>query len=116
MNPHELMVDTQDALAARRVFGEPIHVNGVTVIPAATVRGGARGRATDDGGIGIGLSARPAGIYVVRSDGHVSWRPAVDVNRVILGGQIVAITALFVLRPIIERWGHLAQHADNQPH
>jgi len=43
-------------------------------------------------------------------DGDVSWRPAVDVNRVILGGQLVAITALLVLRPVLVKWlGRLAE-------
>ena len=36
-------------------------------------------------------------MFVIR-DGAVRWRPAVDVNRVILGGQLVAITALLTLR------------------
>ena len=31
-------------------------------------------------------------------DGVVRWRPAVDVNRVVLGGQLVVITALLTLR------------------
>ena len=37
----------------------------------------------------------------VISDGLVSWRPAVDVNRMILGGQLVTIAALLVLRSIV---------------
>jgi hypothetical protein len=36
-------------------------------------------------------------VFVLRN-GRVSWRPAVDINRVILGGQIVAIVALLVIR------------------
>jgi hypothetical protein len=31
----------------------------------------------------------------------VSWRPAVDVNRIILGGQIVLIVGLLVLRSVL---------------
>jgi uncharacterized spore protein YtfJ len=46
------------------------------------------------GGSGLGVRVRPVGVYVVDSQG-VHWRPALDVNRAILGGQVVA--ALVVL-------------------
>jgi hypothetical protein len=32
----------------------------------------------------------------------VSWRPAVDLNRIVLGGQIVAIVALLTIRAIVK--------------
>jgi len=32
------------------------------------------------------------------------WRPAIDVNRIILGGQLVAITALLTIGPPLVRW------------
>jgi hypothetical protein len=35
-------------------------------------------------------------------EGELSWRPAVDVNRVILGGQVVAVVALLTLRAIVK--------------
>jgi hypothetical protein len=44
--------------------------------------------------------AKPAGAFVLR-DGRASWNPAPDLNRVILGGQIVAVVALLVLGGII---------------
>src|SRR5690606_41498601 len=53
-------------------------------------------------GMGFGLRARPAGVFVTRGE-HVSWRPAVDVNRVILGRQLVVIAALWALRPLLTR-------------
>ncbi len=34
-----------------------------------------------------------------------SWEPALDVNRIVLGGQLVAIVALLVLRSIVRRRG-----------
>ena len=43
-------------------------------------------RANNAGG-GFGLSATPAGAYVIRG-GAVEWQPAIDVNRIVLGGQI----------------------------
>ena len=108
MDPNELTQQAGDALTVKRVFGEPYERNGVTVIPTASIRGGAgggrgegatpAGAASGSGsGGGFGLIAKPAGVYVI--DGNkVRWQPAVDVNRIILGGQIVAIVLLFVLR------------------
>jgi hypothetical protein len=32
----------------------------------------------------------------------VSWRPAVDVNKIILGGQVVAVVALLTIRAIVK--------------
>jgi hypothetical protein len=31
----------------------------------------------------------------------VVWRPAIDVNRIVLGGQVVAVVALLVLRSVL---------------
>jgi hypothetical protein len=31
------------------------------------------------------------------------WEPAIDVNRIVLGGQLVAIVALLVLRTFLKR-------------
>ena len=105
MDTEQILVRAQDVMTSRRVFGEPIQVDGATLVPVAALRGGGGGgtRGTDQGGVGFGVQARPAGVYVVR-DGKVSWRPAVDINRIILGGQLVAITALLALRPLIRRW------------
>lgn len=36
-------------------------------------------------------------------DGEVSWRPAVDVNRIVLGGQIVLIVAALTVRSILKK-------------
>jgi uncharacterized spore protein YtfJ len=107
----ERIQEAEDAISVRRVFGEPYEKEGVTVIPAARVTGGAgggRGEAPDGEGsgtgTGLGLSAKPVGVFVI-ADGGVTWRPAVDVNRVILGGQLVAIAALLMIRGIAKaRW------------
>jgi len=110
MDPQLVLTGAQDALTARHVFGDPIQADGVTLVPAAIVSGGGGGgaRGAADGGVGFELKARPAGMFVVRN-GDVSWRPAIDVNRVVLGGQLVAITALLVLRPVLVKWlGRLA--------
>ena len=111
MDVNELMQQTRDSLTVTRLFGEPYERNGITIIPVAVVRGGGGGGggegAGPDGvgtgsgsGGGFALAAKPAGVYVV--DGNrVSFRPAVDVNRIILGGQIVGIVALLVARSIL---------------
>jgi uncharacterized spore protein YtfJ len=94
----ELLERARESMEGRRVYAEPYESGEVTVIPAAAVRGGggAGGDAEAAGGGGFGVMARPAGAWVVR-EGEVSWKPAIDVNRVILGGQIVAIVALLTL-------------------
>lgn len=33
---------------------------------------------------------------------EVDWRPAIDVNRVILGGQLIAIAALLLARTVVK--------------
>jgi len=92
---------------AGKVFGTPITQNGMIVLPAAKVSGGiggGTGRRPGNGGQegtglggGVGLVAKPLGVFVIK-DGSVSWRPAVDVNKVILGGQIIAVVAMLTLR------------------
>jgi uncharacterized spore protein YtfJ len=103
MNVDEFLREARGTLTAKTVFAEPIERDGALIIPAAKVRGGGGGGSDSDnnGGGGFGLSAKPAGAYVVR-DGKVSWEPAIDVNRAILGGQVVAIVLLLVLRSILK--------------
>jgi uncharacterized spore protein YtfJ len=104
MDPQQVLAGAQDALTARRVFGDPIQADGTTIIPVAVLRGGGGGGGRgEEGGVGFGLVARPAGVFTFR-DGQVKWRPAVDVNRVILGGQLVAIVALLTIGPVVADW------------
>jgi uncharacterized spore protein YtfJ len=104
MNVDEMVHGTQDAINVKRVFGEPIEKNGVTIIPAAKVMGGGGGGADSEnnGGGGFGIRARPAGVYVIRGN-EVEWQPALDVNRIILGAQVVAIFVILALRSIFRR-------------
>lgn len=106
MEVNDVITQARDTLTVKRVFGEPYEKNGVTVIPAARVQGGAGGGGGEGpegqgkgSGSGFGLNARPAGAFLIRGD-DVTWRPAVDINRIILGGQIVAIVALLTIRTI----------------
>jgi uncharacterized spore protein YtfJ len=111
MDVNELLQQSRDTMTVNRLFGEAVERNGVTVIPVAATRGlggGGRGEGSGPDGVGtgsgsgggFGLNAKPAGVYVIDNN-RVSWRPAVDVNRVILGGQIVMIVALLVLRSVL---------------
>ena len=92
-----LLSGHRDALTVRRVYGDPVERDGVTVVPAASVFGGTGGGGDREGngGGGFGLRARPVGAYVI-ADGKVSWRPAVDVSRMMLGWQLVSALALLV--------------------
>ena len=104
MNVDEMIRGTQDALNVKRVYGDPIERDGLIVIPAAKVSGGGGGGgdAENNAGGGFGIRARPVGAYVIR-DGKVSWEPALDLNRIILGGQVVAIFMFLALRAIFKR-------------
>ncbi|MEV5410231.1 spore germination protein GerW family protein [Thermopolyspora sp. NPDC052614] len=107
MDTIELLGKAQDAVTVKRVFGEPITRDGVTVIPAARVAGGGGGgtgkqegeRPGEGTGGGFGIGATPAGMIIIK-DGKVRWRPAIDVNKIIIGGQIVAIVALLTARAV----------------
>ncbi len=95
---------TVDGMQPKQVYGEPIERDGAIFVPAAKVRGGGGGGNDSEGsgGGGFGLTAKPAGMYVIRN-GDAQWRAALDVNRIVLGGQIVAIVALLVIRSIFKR-------------
>ncbi len=125
----EVLRQARDTMTVRRVFGEPIERDGLTVIPVANVMGGGGGgggegpmmgasfaAGTDPAGpgeapgtaplasgsgVGFGVRATPAGAYVIR-DGDVRWEPAVDMTRVIVMGQIVGIVFLLVVRSIVK--------------
>jgi uncharacterized spore protein YtfJ len=111
----QVIGEARDALTVKRVFGDPYEKNGLTVIPAARIMGGGGGGSGEgpqesghgEGG-GFGVNAKPAGVYVIKGDG-VRWQPAVDVNRVILGAQIVAILALLTARTAIRARGRRAR-------
>ncbi len=93
----------RDVLTVRRVYGDPIERDGITIIPAAKVRGGGGGGSDvqGNGGGGFGVSATPAGAYVIK-DGTVTWRPAIDATRLALMGQLVAIVFLLTVRSVVK--------------
>ena len=101
----------KDIMTVKRCFGDAYEFNGVQVIPVATVRGGGGGgggegnspEAQGQGagaGIGFGVNVRPIGMYLVK-DGTVTWSPAIDVLRIILGGQLLGLVGILSLRRIL---------------
>jgi uncharacterized spore protein YtfJ len=124
MNVDEILTQARDAMSVKRVFGEPIEKNGVTVIPVARVMGG-MGAGSGDGegqrasgdestvepgaagkqaaaqsGVGFGAMAGPAGVYVIKGD-QVTWQPAVSIERAIIIGGLISIPVLLILRSML---------------
>lgn len=82
----DTVAKAHDAMTVKRVYGDAYEKDGVTIIPAAWVAGGGGGGgdAQGDGGGGFGGTAWPVGAYIIK-DGEVTWRPAINVNMIILG-------------------------------
>lgn len=106
MNLKEFIGNGQEIMTVRRLFGEPYVQNGVTVVPAARIRGAVGGGGGEDkseshegegGGGALIIHAAPVGVYVIRGE-KVTWVPSLDLNRVILGAQLTAVVALIVSR------------------
>jgi uncharacterized spore protein YtfJ len=74
----------RDQASTKRVFGDRIELDGVTIIPVSAVHGCRCQKSGEENGEGCGFtSARPVGLVVIR-DGLVEWKPAVDVTRLAL--------------------------------
>jgi uncharacterized spore protein YtfJ len=95
----EALGNASDAITVRRVFAAPYEKDGLTVIAAAAVTGGAGGgsgadpRGQQGEGGGFVANARPVGAYLIK-DGQLRWRPAIDANRVITMTGLVLIAYL----------------------
>jgi len=104
MRVDEVMNTVKDAITVKRVFGEPYEKDGLTVIPAAAVRGGFGGGSGNDGkgqdgeGGGFAVTGRPVGAYVIRGDA-VTWQPAIDPSRFLAVIGVVAVVLLVTRRP-----------------
>ena len=101
----------------RRAFGEPIERDGVTLVPVARVFGGTgfgggdgtvdelgdtAARSGSGGGGGLGVGVTPVGVYVVKG-GDVTWEPAFDLNRAVIGGQLLGAIAILALVRTLRR-------------
>ncbi len=97
----DVLLQLAARLRENQVFGPPVERDGVTVVPVAHVRaggglGGAAHRGPHETNGGFGFVARPAGAWIVHDSGAVRWKPAVDVFRMALLGQLAA-AALILL-------------------
>jgi uncharacterized spore protein YtfJ len=103
VNVDEMLSGTRDAMTVKKVFGDPIERDGITLIPAAKVSamGGGGGDSENNGGGGFGLRARPVGAYIVRGS-EVTWEPAVDVTRMAIMGMVTGIIALLAIRSVLK--------------
>ncbi len=124
----ERLTRTFESGGARMVFGEPVTTGDVTVIPAARIIGcgggdrpcrsrwrdqaggtgsqpdqaGGTGSQPDQAGGGLMMIAKPVGAFVLKGD-DVHWRPAIDINKIVAGGQLVAVVALLTARALFGR-------------
>lgn len=122
MKFEELVAKAGESLGVRTVYAPPYEKDGVVVIAAASVRGGGGGGNGHDKagqearGGGFGMVALPAGAYVIKN-GKVAWRPAVDVNRLLVTAGVIAISALFVASRIVKSRSRTSdcarRHADS---
>ena len=107
MKLDELVGAARESLTVRRVYGEAVERDGVTVIPAASIAGGFGGgngkdpKGQEGEGGGFAMSAHPSGAYMLRN-GQVSWHPAVDMNKVVGVVGLVVVTYL-LMRPRMAR-------------
>jgi uncharacterized spore protein YtfJ len=97
MDLDTLLQGHREAVNVRRIYGDPVERDGVTIVPAAAVFGGTGGGGDDEGngGGGFGLIGRPAGAWVIR-DGDATWKPALDLNRVAVFAFLLGLA--FALR------------------
>jgi uncharacterized spore protein YtfJ len=70
------------------------------------VQGGAGGGRGEDGesqggGSGFGMNAKPAGAFVINGD-KVSWQPAIDATKIVIGMQLVVVAALLLVRAVVK--------------
>lgn len=86
-----------DKARAKRVYGDPIEIEGGKIIPVAAVRrcGHQEDDEPSEKGCGCScVSVRPVGLVVVRGD-QVEWEPIFDLNRAALAA--VGVLGLLLL-------------------
>jgi len=105
----ELVEKNEGVMTVKRVFGEPITSDGLTLIPVAKVRGAGGGGSgeseTGPGkgwGAGYAATAEGIGTYVIKGQ-SVRFVPVVDVVRVMRMTALVVLGVLFLFRPRLRR-------------
>lgn len=92
MSPDDILTRVGEQLGIRRVFGEPIERDGITVVPVAVAIGGGGGGTGPDeqgSGGGVGGMVRGIGVYAV-SNGQVRFVPAIDTTALAAMGVLLA--------------------------
>ncbi|GAB3295085.1 hypothetical protein [Parasphingorhabdus pacifica] len=97
----EILTALAGRLGEHQVFGQPVQQGATTLVPVARIRvgGGRRRRAENEG---TGVVSHPVGAWSIREDGTVCWHPAVDINRIVRGGQF-ALAAVLVVAAVAFR-------------
>ena len=88
----------QEGFSAQIVYGDPIEKDGTVLLPAVWVAGGGGGGSGEQSGSqgeggGFGVFARPAGSWVVTSEG-ARWIPAFDITVIVLAGSVLLMSYL----------------------
>jgi uncharacterized spore protein YtfJ len=104
MQPERSIRSAQRLFTAKRVYAEPVERDGVTVVPAAVIVGGAGAGGGEDpdgntgGGAGLGIHARPVGAWVIQ-DGRAEWKSTgvFDSRRAMSLLPLLGLIALLVL-------------------
>jgi uncharacterized spore protein YtfJ len=117
MDASELLSRIREGMTATTVYSEPVERDGAIVITASSVMGGggggsgvtpatrAAGESAIEGegsGVGFGVTAKPAGAFVIRGQ-DVEWVPAIDRNRQILFGSLMGILVILTIRGVLFR-------------
>ena len=71
MDLDTLLQGHRDAISVRRIYGDPVERDGVTIVPA--------------------------GAWVIR-DGEVTWKPAIDVTRLAAIAAVAYVAARLLTR------------------
>ena len=96
MTPDDILNRVGDQIGIRRVFGEPIEREGITVVPVAvTIGGGGGGTVPGEQGSGGGFGGmvRGIGVYSI-SNGQVRFVPAIDTTALAAMGVLLASVML----------------------
>lgn len=105
---YELVEKAKELMTVRQVVGESIDRGDITIVPVVAIRGGGGGGGGAGGtelegnmgtgeGLGFGMTARPVGSYVIHDD-KVRWEPAIDVTKIAVASNIVALAAIWAFR------------------
>src|SRR2546429_9967541 len=91
MDIAEVLERARDVVTVRATIGDPVQQDGMVIVPVTKIRGGGGGGQGHEGtekegtGGGFGGTSTPIGAFVIK-DGSVTWRPADEIKKNILGG------------------------------